>query len=324
MMSTREYSAMTCLSRLMLLSLCSLLLCCDLQQKAQSAQSENANTPVSPSDLVTEQFGDNKLLTQLHTEQGIQKPFAWWSSDGGKEKGGTVIGLDRDGRLKRVEFIRTTNGYIVRSSEQEHQLNVPIVKSGDLELSKYIPDTEFPFRSFIVSSGGCNTHFVLVWRALNRSFESRSKEAVFLDAIDLRLIVEREGAISSNQLIKLLLEGLDKTLAEDVNNDRKPDFLLVGWNMSTSIRIWTVDGCDIRSLLFKEDDHFLESLADKGLSATKNQATGCYDVSVVHREPITQDDRVFFEVTKTIYRWDRTDAVYKPAETTSKREAGNR
>ena len=163
-----------------------------------------------------------------------------------------------------------------------------------------------------------------MWRALNRSFQSRSKEAVFLDAIDLRLIVEREGAILSNQLVKLLFVGLDKTIVDDVNNDLKPDFLLVGLNMSTSIRIWTVDGCDIRALVFKEDDHFLESLADKGLSISKNRATGCYDVNVMHREPVTQDGRVFFEVTNTIYRWDRTDAVYKPAETYSKREPGSR
>jgi len=321
MMSTKKSSAMTCRTRLLTLLLCSVFVCCNVRHSAYIAQSENANLAVIASDAVNKEFGNSELLVQLQSEQGIEKPFAWWSWEG-NEKGGTVIGIDHEGKLKVIEFVRTTSGYIFRSHEGKHELNVPIEKSGNLELRNYLSNTEFPFRSFIVSSGGCNAHFILVWHALNRSFGSRSREAVYLDAIDLRIIVEKDGAIIANKLEKLLFQSLDMTLAEDVNKDKQADFLLLGSNMSTAIRIWTLNEvCEVRQLLFKDGDRLLESLADRRLFVTKNQATGCYDVNVVHREPITKGERVFFEVTNTIYRWDRTDAVYKPAETSSKLEA---
>ena len=83
-----------------------------------------------------------------------------------------------------------------------------------------------------------------------------------MDSIDLRIIVEREGKILSNRLQTLLFDTLGQTLAEDVNKDGKPDFLVMGSNMINVIRIWTVEGCVVSPLLFKEADHRLESVAD--------------------------------------------------------------
>ena len=303
------------LAGLFAISLCALLICCTVQHRADTAQREGANKSSGTSVYSLQaQFGDDQLLEQLKKEQGIERPFAWERWGGrAREKGGTVIGIDQQGMLKEVDFLTTDGGYIVKPSEHIHELNVPIQKSGALELEKYLPNTEFPFRSLIVRAGGCNVHFILLWQALNRSFEKRS---VFLDTIDLRIIVEKEGIILLNKLERLLFLSLDLALAEDVNKDGKPDFLVVGSNMITFVRIWTVgEDCEVKPLLFKEGDHFLESVRDKGLSVSKNEVSGTYDVHVTHYEPVTKDSRAYIEVTEMVYRWDSVESVYKIAET---------
>ena len=305
---------------LLVLLLFSLLMCCKVQHKADVMQSGNTNESrgTSPASLV-EQFGDNQFLQQLKSEQGIEKPFAW-QSWGGKvnDKGGTVVGIDQNGLLKIVEFTRTQDGYIVKPAEYQHESNARIKESGHIELTKLLPDTEFPFKSFIVSAGDCNVHFILLWQARNRSLNTRS---VFLDAIQLRIIVEKNGTIVSNKLEELLFLSLDKILVEDVNKDGKRDFLVVGSDMITFVRIWTVgDDCAVKPLLFKEGDHFLESVRDKGLFVAKNKVSGAYDVHVTHYEPITKNKQVYYEVTETVYRWNPTELVYKISETHIKYE----
>lgn len=302
--------------------LCAFLIGCNVHHKADSAQDENANksSRLGINSLI-EQFGNSRLLDQLKTEQEIEKPFAWWSWEG-TEKGGTVIGIDQEGRLKRVEFVRTNNGYIVKPSEYVHELNSPIQRSGDLELEKYFSDAEFPFRSFVVSAEHCNVHFILLWQALNRSFEERSKNSVYLDAIQLRVMVEKDGMIISNKLEELLFGRLDQTLSQDVNKDGKLDFLVMGSNMSTFVRIWTVaEGCSVKTLLFREGDHLMESVWDKGVSLTKNKISGAYDIHVTHYEPITKNGRPFLDVRETVYRWDPLELVYKATETHERLES---
>lgn len=316
----RAVTIITLTQILLVFLLFSLFMCCTLQHKADVAQSGNTNASSGTStDSLAEQFGDNRLLQQLKSEQGIEKPFAWQSWGGRvNDKGGTVVGIDQNGMLKIVEFTRTQDGYIVKPAEYQHESNARIRESGDIELTKLLPDTEFPFRSFIVSAGDCNVHFILLWQARNRSLNTRS---VFLDAIQLRIIVEKNGKIVSNKLEELLFLSLDKTLVEDVNKDGKRDFLVVGSNMITFVRIWTVgDDCAVKPLLFKEGDHFLESVRDKGLFVAKNKVSGVYDVHVTHYEPITKNRKVYYEVTETVYRWDSIELVYKISETHSRLE----
>ena len=306
------------------LLLCGLLVCCAWQQRASSVQSENPNKSGKESTgSLAEQFGDARLLNQLKSEQGIEKPFAWRSRDG-EQKGGAVIGIDSKGMLKRLEFVRTDGGYALKPSECIHKQNTPIRNSGDLELEEYLPDTELPFKSFVMPMNKCNVHFIFVWQALNRSFEKRSDEAVFLDAIQLRIIVEKDGVAVSNELHKLFFEDLNQTLAEDVNKDGKPDFLVMGSNRITFVQIWTLEeGCAVKPLLFKEGDRLLESVRDKGLSLSKNKTTGAYDIHVTRYEPITKNDRVYFEVTETVHGWDSTESVYKISKTKTRLESAN-
>jgi hypothetical protein len=290
--------------------------CCISQHRADKAQSENANHQSSGASTgsLVEQFADTGLLNQLKGEHGIERPFAWWSWEGKKNRR-TIIGVGQKGNLKSVEAVETSNGYVTKPSQSGHELSVRVWKSGDLELEKYLPDTEFPFKSFVVATGGCNVHFVLLWQALNRSFE---KQSAFLNAINLRILVEQNGIVVSNKLQDLLFQSVDQTLVEDVNKDGKPDFLVIGFNRLRFVNIWTVGGsCSVAPLRFKEGDHLLESARDRDLFLRKNKATGRYDIHVIHREPITKNDRVYFEVTESVYQWDSPESVYKVTQTRS-------
>ena len=301
------------LQYLLITLLCGLFFCCR-SSHISITQNENSNESSKKSiGSLESQFADKELLEQLRNQQGIARPFAWqpW---GGREsaKGGSVIGIDQMGRLKIVDFSRTTDGYTVKPAEYEHKLRDPIEVSGNIELKKLLPDTEFPFQSFIVKANRCNVHFILVWESLNRSLEKRT---VFLDAINIRMIVETEGTIASNTRENLLFLSLDQALTDDVNQDGKMDLLLMGSNMSTIIRIWTVEeACSIKPLQFKEGNKLLDSLADKGLKIIKSK-NGAYDVVETHYEPIMQNGRHLLEVTESTYQWDRSELVYRRIKT---------
>jgi hypothetical protein len=188
-----NYQAIRKKQRFVVLLVCLLLNSCPLPPNASPIQNRNVQQPVEKAQNEwIEEAPDPDLLESLVRHEQITRPFAWGSWDDNKEKG-EIIGIDREGRLKSVLFDKTNVGYSLTAARE---MNAPISSSGGLNLREFLTDREFPFKSDIVEGESCRVHFVLVRRALNRSF----RKTLVLQTIDLRIIVERHSQVVSSEL----------------------------------------------------------------------------------------------------------------------------
>lgn len=283
-------------------------------QGTQSVAAGGESSGHTPSAEVEDQY----LLSRIEKEQGILKPFAWESWDK-KQTGGTVIGIDREGKLKRVVFTRKDGDFVIEATSYIHPMNAPIATSGDLDLEPYLSDKEFPFKSAIISKGDCVVHFVLFWQALIRSFKYPHG---FMEDIGLKIIVEQNGKVVSTDSKDLIYDILDDVLVEDVNKDGNEDLLVTGAKRVPFMYIWTVgQDCTVKPLLFKDDTVLVESVGGEDMFLRVNKATGMREVHIKTFDYVSNKDDpngLYQEITEKVYGWDPAETVYKVVKTTSK------
>ncbi|MEK6302573.1 MAG: hypothetical protein AABO41_17820 [Acidobacteriota bacterium] len=258
------------------------------------------------------------MAALLEREQQIVKPFAWGAFGGIDEKY-QVVGIDKDGRLKAVILAKGASGYqVVRSGPHAERQDVLIDHSGSLRLADLQPDEEFPFRSDVLTLEDCEVHFVLSWRALNRSFRKRS----FLTGIDVRIIVKKDSKIVSNERAGFSFFGFREPLKKDINRDGKMDYVFVGQDNSNSICIWTLEpDCTVKPILFefKEEGTPIRERCVSGreLFLKPDKQSGSEDVHIRWSESYVENGRPYWRIAEDVYKWDSRDGVYRKAGVSS-------
>src|SRR5918912_936036 len=104
---------MESIRKLLGISVCTLLISCALQHRADVAETQSGDSHKKAGVPLMEQFGNPRLWDQLNREQGMEAPFAWESWKGNMA-GGTVIGIDRSDHLKEVEFVKAGDDYALK------------------------------------------------------------------------------------------------------------------------------------------------------------------------------------------------------------------
>ncbi len=288
------------------LLVCLLLNSCPLPPNASLVQNRNVQQPVEKAQNEwVEEAPDLDLLESLVRDEQIIRPFAWGSWDDNKKQG-EIVGIDREGRLKSVLFAKTDVGYSLTAARE---LNKPISSSGRLNLREYLTDREFPFKSDIVEDGSCRVHFVLVRRALNRSF----RKTLVLQTIDLRIIVERHSQVVSSEVQGFrMVVGLRQAFIKDINGDGAHDYVFVDEDNYKHIRVWSVQpDCTVKPIRFKEDHDLSTSVPGRELFLQQDRSGSGYSVHTRMFDPIIKNGRDYWEVTETVYTWDKEEAVYK-------------
>jgi len=291
---------------------CLLANSCAVSHGARIAWSENTNRSVKQlqqdrRDGQTEEPLDPTLLSLLQQEQGILKPFAWgtWDEDGAK---GKMIGIDQQGRLKNTDFAKTTDGYTVNKSELQHEMNEPLKSSGRLNLEDYVTDREFPFRTDIITIGDCHAHFVLVWNALNRSLRKTS----LLDRLGVRIIVERDSQVISNEVDGIAYFGLHEAFVRDINGDGRQDFVVMGNDNYVNIHIWTLEPeCIVKKIPFKEDDEVTSSVPGREVVLKPNKPGRGYAIHTRLSVPTVENGKDYWQVTERVYKWEDQESAYR-------------
>lgn len=253
---------------------------------------------------------DPRLQTALQ-QSGIVRPFAWGTWLRSKDRG-AIVGIDQEGKLKTINFAMASDGrYSIAPSEAPHQLNEAIQTSGSLRLTELLPDSEFPFRSNIIRVGDCQVHFVLVWRALNRSFD----HAYVLDAIDLRIIVEKNSEVISNKNEEMTFFGVAQAFTDDINKDGRPDFIFLANDNYAHIYLWSVEKeCNVTQLSFSEDGKLMRSVPGREILLKRDSSNGGYAIHARLMVPITKKEKDYWQVTESIYKWDLNEKVYNMVE----------
>lgn len=300
---------------------CVLLNSCSLVHRASTAQNRNVQSSVEQSKDVELEEPLDPALVSLLQEQQIKKPFAWglWSKT--QETGG-VIGINNNGELQRINFTRAPDGkYAITPSEAPHELSQCIETSGSLDIRHLVPDSEFPFKSNVLTSGDCNIHFILVWRALNRSLH----ETQLLDAIDVRIIVERNSQVISNESEKKAFFGVAAAYLKDINNDQRQEYVFIGDDNSKHLYVWTADtDCTVTSILF-ESEVEKEKTTDKSVSGKElflglDKRRRTYDIHTRSSEPYIKNGVFYWSVTESVYVWQKRERLYKKAREFSRRD----
>jgi hypothetical protein len=293
-----------------------LLSCCSFQQSARTSQQDgSANSRQQQAKgTPAEQFGRQELLMRLKSELGIEQPFAWGVFSAIK-KGIQVVGIGQDGRLKKAYCFEAGDGYELKTGE--HKFNEPVKKSGDLELSEYITDAEFPFDAKIITAGDCKVHFISLWQATSRSF---TEPYLALDVVSVRMIVEKDHQVISSRIEEGYDIALVQASLEDVNGDGKTDFLLITNTMQKTAIIWSVGpGCDVKRLPFKhENSKTTDLMGGKDVFLTRDGPHGAYRIHGINSEPVSKNGKTYFEETESIFTWDSDESVFK-LEKTSRR-----
>ncbi|MEK6410971.1 MAG: hypothetical protein AABN34_28960 [Acidobacteriota bacterium] len=295
------------------LLVCLLLNSCSLPEGASKTQHRDAHSPGEQSqDRQIEEPLDPILSALLRQAQQIVKPFAW-GAFGGNEERYEVVGIDPEGKLKSIIFTKRAGGYVIeRAGTFAEREDALIQSSGSLHLQDLLSDREFPFKSDILTVQDCKVHFVFVWRALNRSFHRRS----FLAGIDLRIIVERDLRVVSNELAGLSLFGVREAFVTDINGDGKQDYVFIGEDNSKFIYVWTLErNCVVKPILFqfKDDNRSVTEryVSGRGLFLRADKSTGGYTVHTRSFEPHIKNGTFYWKITESVYKWERRQSLFK-------------
>ncbi len=286
------------------------LCACSLRQSGAKYQDSTRDTSsIFSQESKADEPLDPEFLDLLKREEHILTPFAWSSLKGSKPVK-EVIGIDEDKHLRRILYTSEGERYnIIESSlyPQGHNEYTLIETSGTLNLQDYVSNWEFPFRSNVLESEGCRVHFIQVLQALKRSL---SEEYPPLTTIGLRVIIEKLGSgVISNNLEGSLSLGVKETFVKDINRDKKQDYIMIFSDMSDEIYIWTLDGCTVKHINFKEDDNILTSVGAREVFLQLD-TDGTYTIHTREYEPITKHKRFYWEITEDIYRWNKKEFVF--------------
>lgn len=255
-----------------------------------------------------EELLEPELLDLLRREEHIVRPFAW----GGPREKGLVAGIDQQGKLKTVRFRKTKQGYAVDRIEEEPNKEVRRVEeSGSLFLGDLLSEREFPFRSDIVIVGRCRVHFVLVLRAVERSLV---RDLYRLTEVNLRIITETDSGIVSSGPERFGFFSLQEASTIDLNSDGRCDYLVIGQDNYKHLYAWTVtDNCAAESMLFEIGDktQSLSSISARDLFVRTNQDGRALTVHTVESELMRKKENDFWQITETVYKWDKQKSVFK-------------
>lgn len=254
------------------------------------------------------------LLQILQEEYRIHKPFAWAAS---APRRGRVFGIDTEGQLREFTFAETSNGYSVTAVDALGRWNKLVAKSGELLLRDYVSSLEFPFRSETISTQRCRAHFVLIWRAVNRSL----RKTYEIITLDLRVIVEKDGMVVSNKLEGfVMVPGLRDAFAVDVNGDHSNDFVLIDRGNYDHVRIWEVgDDCTVKSIRFKENGDISVSLPGREVFLRRDASGPGFTVHAVMPDfGFDNQGNRRFRMTESVFRWDKEEGLYKLSKTRSR------
>lgn len=255
-----------------------------------------------------------ELVTLLEMEQNIAKPFAW-GLIGGIEEKYIVVGIDRDGRLKTVILAKRGNSYqVVRSGPHAERQDALITNSGSLRLAELQTDSEFPFKSEVFTVRNCKVHFVFSWRALNRSFRKGS----FLTGIDVRIVIEENSKIISNEACGFSFAGFQDPFEKDINRDGNQEVVFVGIDNSKHVYLWTLNpDCSVKPILFEfEEEGSLireNSVSGRELFLRTDPQNGNENVHTRWSEPYFENGKTQWRVTEDVYKWDSREELYRRA-----------
>lgn len=262
---------------------------------------------------------DPELIAFLNNQTNPVKPFAWGL---GINKDIILSGIDQQQKLKILVLKKADNSYVIdsitpRSSRVSH--NQVITTSGRLNLSDFLPDDELAFKSDIISTGNCQTHFVLVWQALSRTLRDTPRSP--LPEVGVRVIVMKGMTLVANKSLGLRFPDVRRTIAGDINADGKKEYVLLDADNYSHIFIWAVQpDCRLKEIEFKDENDEPDDPAVRQLWIKREPRTSRYEVHAIGYEPITKREKVYWEKTISIYRWDRKEAVYRKVKSITKLE----
>lgn len=288
---------------------------CACARNVSSAGNRNTGSgPQTKTSVKGEEALAPELITLLKQEAGILRPFAWREIRI-SEPIIEVVGIDEEERLINAIVIREGNQYRLKHHgvyPLQETDNKYVEKSGLLQLRDYVPDTEFPFRSEILSSGDCQVHFILVQQALTRSFNTHES----LTEVSVRIIIQKGTEVISNTLEGPLFLGVNKTLIRDINGDGKLDYLLIGSYKIQSMYLWTVENdCTVMHIRFGDKNDIQDYLEDNELFLKPDSRGRCAIYSKNY-EVLTKG----WKVTESKYEWDGQARIYRKIKESRKLE----
>jgi hypothetical protein len=263
---------------------------------------------------------DPELMIRLNQEQQVVEPFAWGLWRPSSDKGG-VLGIDRQGILRLINFIKTDEGYRLEVPEVAPHANFKRLEmSGSLNLKNFITDREFPFKSHLISAGECRAHFILVWLALNRAMTP----VTWLDSLGIRIIVEDRSRVVVNKSIETLYIGVHESYVKDINGDGNLDFVLLANDNNVTIQIWTVDSeCNLQPYLFKSADGMENSISGKDAFLKKNVSTGRFDIYTRWFKLRQDAGADYWEINQSLYGCEKGSRLFTKVRETVLRDKVN-
>lgn len=285
-----------------------------LDSKAPSAKQEPEFKIQKAAAATTSDRGGSlpqALTVFLRENCEIVEPFAWGIVQDGLLQ---ILGSDNKGRLLMTNIKAEGANYV---ATPVNTALVPVAGQGlpggcikikdsqGLDLSTVTSDRDFPFKSSVVQVGQCRTHFILEWRALNRTLTPAAPPNIA--TIDLRILVEESGLVKSNALREIGAMGFGRDSLRDVNGDGQPDYVLItSEGNADHLRIFSIaSDCSANPLDFMEDDSKGEEEPSTGGILINDLGSGKgASIHIRMKEPSGTPENIRWRITDTEFRWD--------------------